>query len=190
MKLFFAALAMFVSSQAMAHAPGSTGTITGADVNMFERDHAFAGEIMKFPVLGVFDEANFAATMTVRLDGKTVELKISMDAASRVYSGAIADSKIDAATGAVTPMDTHVKFNSAQKVGTDGGLLSLSIDGNVVEVNIKGESFANNHFHNPTYSAMLNGKYVEFKFMGEACFGYSANITMMILSSMAHISKY
>ncbi|MEK6556096.1 MAG: hypothetical protein AABZ31_12700, partial [Bdellovibrionota bacterium] len=105
------------------------------------------------------------------------------------FVGSLTEDRIDEATGKSTQIVTSLEFAGVKKTGEAEGLVNLIIDGQAVVVNIVGESFANNHFHAPTYSTTLNGQAVTFSFTGEACFGYSTNLSMMILGAMAHITK-
>lgn len=181
--VFFAALLALSTAFAGEHKPA---TIEGTHIDLFERDHSFSGSIHETPVFGVFNEADFLAEVLVRKGAQTLTFKTSQE--EKTYKGSISEARIGD-DGKSTEVSTAVQFLGAKKTGETTGELTLSLDGQNLVVSIVGESFSNNHFHAPTYSAALNGQTVSFKFTGEACFGYSANLNMMILTVMAHLQK-
>lgn len=184
MKMFATLLLSFalVTASAYAH-EHDPGTIKGDGIDLFEKNHAFAGQILENAVFGGFDHQPFGAKVTLRKGEKT--LQFSLEESADTYAGTISEMVTE--TGA--PLTTQVELVKVVKTGAKSGEIILKLDQNEVVVKVVGQDFQNGHFIAPTYEATLGSKKVQFHFTGQACFGYSANITMMILSSYAHLLK-
>lgn len=175
-----------VHGVAFGHEEHNPSTIKGEKIDLFERNHAFAGSILDNPVMGVFDHEPFGANVQIRRGEKTLHLSL-VDKDDK-YAGIVTEQRTNEA-GDEQTVSTNIAFVGVKKTGDASGEITLNIDGADVVVTVVGEKFEHNHFHGPTFSAKLNGKEISFKFTGESCFGYSANIAMMILGSAAHLSK-
>ncbi len=173
-------------SVSFAHDDHQPAAMTGEHLNLFERDHAFAGSILNHPMMGVFSHEPFGAQVQIRRGEQTLQLNLVLE--NDKYQGAINEQRIDE-QGQALDITTNIAFVGVKKTGDTSGDIILNIDGTDVVVTVVGETFANNHFHKPTFSTTLNGKDYSFKFTGESCFGYSANIAMMILGTTAHLLK-
>ena len=181
MKTFATALVLcFITATSFAH-DHPAGSITGTDIQLFERNHGFAGQILENPVFGAFDHDPFGAQVTLRKGDSTLNFRL--EKTGETYAGVFSE-KVQDATKA-----TYIEFLKVRKTGEATGEITLRIDGNEVVVNVTGKTFSDNHFHEPTFETVLKGKTVKFDFTGEACFGYSTNLSMMILGAMAHLSK-
>jgi len=182
----FLLTALILTPKSWAH-EDVTSKIQGAEINLVERGHAFAGEIMGNLVFGAFDERTSTSEVQVRHNGKTISLKIGDF--DHKYGGSISDTISDRDQGEIQSTTTQVQFLGAEKTGPNTGRIALSIDGEVVSIQITGQSFENGHFQHPKFEATINGKMISFEFSGQACFGYSANLAMMIFGSTAHLLK-
>lgn len=185
-------LALAASVSAFSSDDHPPGKIEGEGIQLFERNHGFAGEIGGMPVFGAFDHEPFGAQASLRRGEKTLSLKLDWktEGSAEVYSGLWMEDRVDSSNGAVTHLETPVRFVRVAKTGERSGQIKLMINGAEVAVDVVGEAFENNHFHNPSFAAKLpSGKVVAFKFTGEACFGYSTNLAMMILSTISHLEK-
>lgn len=156
------------------HAPAS---ITGAGIDLFERDHGFAGQILDRPVFGAFEHSPFGATLQIRRGEQTIDLRLTRSGGS--YGGMIQDSAAS----------TSIALVRTEKTGERSAVITLAVDGVEVPVQVTAPEFSNNHFHGPTFVASYKGKEVRFEFTGESCMGYSSSLAMMILGAYAHLSK-
>lgn len=168
-------LTTLVSAMAGEHHPAS---IKGDGIELFERNHAFAGSILETPVYGAFEHNPFGAKVQMRKGEATLEL--SFGDVMNTYMGLLVD-------GSVT---TKVEFVRIEKTGDLTALITLFVDGVEVPVTVEGETFANGHFHAPLFTAKMPKKTLQFKFTGESCFGYSTNLAMMIVGAYSHLAKF
>lgn len=188
MSLSILTLAMMVLASASAiageHNPGS---IIGPKMELFERDHAFAGEILDRPVFGSFEHAPAGASVQIRVNEQTVKLQLAQS--GNTYGGSISEKRVHPGTGKARLISTSIRFVKAEKTGERSARLVLAIDGQESIVDVTAPVFQNNHFHAPTFHARLSGRLISFQFTGESCMGYSTNLAMMILGSYAHLLK-
>jgi hypothetical protein len=175
-----------LNMNAFAH-DGKAEKITGTDIELFEKDHAFAGSILQAPFMGVFGEKGFNARAEIHHLGKTLHFQI--DRIHEKYSGQIQENQLDSQTGKQKVITTLIELMGIEQVGPQEARIHFSIDGQFVGVAVSGQSFENGHFQRPRFSAQIGEKSVSFEFSGQACFGYSANIAMMILGSYVHLLK-
>jgi hypothetical protein len=171
--LFAVASFVSVGAKAEEHAPG---TIQGTHIELRTIDHGFAGTINEWLVVGNFDHGTFGSDLTLRNNTTVVNARFA-DINSEL-GGTLAHTK---STG--DAQETKVVFVKAQRAAPQ---LEFTINGQQVLVTIASEDFQNNHFINPTYTTTLNGEAITFKLTGEACYGYSAHLNMMILGALAH----
>lgn len=177
---------LFFTSIGWAHEDVSS-KIQGVGINLVERGHSFAGEILGNPVFGVFDERTANSTIQVRHNGKTISLAIGE--IEHQYGGDLSDFISDRERGEIQSTTTQIRFLSAKQTGPKTGRIALSIDGTLVPIEITAAAFDRGHFQHPKFETTLNGKPIAFEFSGEACFSYSANLAMMILGSFSHLLK-
>jgi hypothetical protein len=164
-------LAPFTLAEAGEH---GLSTMTGPGIDLKVADHAFAGSIRDFVVWGNMDHDNFTSELLMKREGKVVRGTFTQEGEIRSGEGA-------------TERVTTMKFVKIVKPNESiEGRIILEVNGETVEVVIKGEAFENNHFKNPTYSTTLAGKPVEFTLKGEACFGYSLHLLFMTLGALVH----
>ncbi|MGE0616068.1 MAG: hypothetical protein AB7P04_10545 [Bacteriovoracia bacterium] len=175
------------SSAAYAHDEHKAGTITGAGIQLFERDHGFAGHVLDRPVFGAFEHEPFGAKVQIRKGEKIIALELVSNDSQ--YAGVLSEVREDEKTGGKLTVETKVEFVKVKKTGEAEGMITLKLDGAEVTVQVTGKTFANGHFQAPSFKTTLNGKEVSFAFTGEACFGYSSNLSMMILGAYAHLQK-
>ncbi len=178
---FFASLVVCAPVFAGEHLPQK---ISGPQISLFERDHAFAGEILGTPVFGVFEHEPFGSKVQMRVGNKTLELSIQTSLPTGRLGGTIKE-RLSETEEQVTQID----FLNSTKTGDKSANLTYIIDSRIVVVAVEAPTFSNGHFHSPTFSTHLNGSPLSFSFTGEACMGYSANMAIMILGAYAHLSK-
>ena len=164
-------LAPFTLAQAGEH---GLSTMTGPGIDLKVADHAFAGSIRDFVVWGNMDHDNFTSELLMKREGKVVRGTFSKEGEIRSGEGAAERVTTMKFVKIVKPNESHE------------GKIILEINGETVEASIKADGFENNHFLNPTYSATVGGKPVEFTLKGEACFGYSLHLLFMTLGAMVH----
>lgn len=181
---FVAIVAGLSVASAEEHAPQ---TITGTTINLFERDHAFAGDILERPVFGVFEHAPFGSSITMRKGEQSLTLKLVKSASD--YAGMVEEQVMDPTTGATSMLSTSVRLVRIEKPELLKATIVLDIDGQEVFVDVEAPSYDNNHFQSPTFSGVIDGHTVKFHFTGEACLGYSSSIALMIFGAYAHLSK-
>ena len=63
--IFASLISLSVAGAALAgeHEPGQ---MTGEGLSLFERDHAFSGQILNRPVFGAFEHEPFGASIQIR----------------------------------------------------------------------------------------------------------------------------
>jgi hypothetical protein len=173
-----------VSSQANAH-EHAEGKISGARIELAEKNHAFAGAIDGNPVFGAFTHEPFSAEFVLRKGEST--LRMALVDRNDTYQGAIQET-VTGPEGQVRVIQTQVAWMGVRKTGEKTGTIRLTINGEPVDVSVVGESFQNNHFQSPKFKATVRGQEITFSFSGEACFAYSSNLAMMILAAKVHSS--
>lgn len=150
-------------------------TITGTNINLQIFDHAFAGSINGVVAWGFLDESIFTSELIIRKYLQTIKTQFK---------------KTDAGIGGeIIRMDGEKEVKTTIKVGGIDGenlQIKLLINGEEVTVQISHEGFEGGHFKNPTYSTVLNGEPVQFTLKGEACFGLSLHLSMMIFGTYVY----
>jgi hypothetical protein len=149
----------------------------GEGLSLFERDHAFSGQILNRPVFGAFEHEPFGASIQIRKGEKTQVLKFTKT--ENEYSGSINDGTAE----------TKVVFLGIKKVTTNEAEVKIKIDGQDVSVKVSAKTFENGHFQSPSFVGQLGDTNLSFDFTGEACYGYSSNIALLIFGAAAHIKK-
>ncbi|MBI2604764.1 MAG: hypothetical protein HYW49_01665 [Deltaproteobacteria bacterium] len=151
-------------------------TITGPGIELKVFDHAFAGSIRDFVVWGEVNEQEFTSELIMRRDGQTIRT------AFRKQEDGVLRGTIKHETEAGM-RETVLAF-----VGVDRAKAKIVLQRNgvPVEVLISADGFANNHFENPTYRAALDGQEISFTLKGQACFGYSLHLALLILGAYTH----
>ena len=168
-----------LTAPAMAEDHGTTpAIITGQEINLTEIDHGFAGTIKNTLVFGTLDEETGKSTLVFKKEGKVFHTDFQKMNGS---FGGVMSSENEAGIRKVT----EVKFQSLDRVNQ---AITVKIDEVEVKVSIQADRFENNHFFNPTYTALLNGQMVSFKLSGgKACYNFSAHLIMMIFGAMSHL---
>jgi hypothetical protein len=180
-------LGLNVSMDVNAYSDGHPSSkITGDQIELFENRHSFAGSILNKPVFGVFDESAFESKVQIRKDNQTLTFEIKESAQS--YTGNIEEDFLSP-EGSHSRKITKVEFVGLKKSGEMEGHINLKIDNQLISVKVIGEAFQAYHFHAPQFEAQIGSKLVSFKFAGEACFGYSTNLAMMIFGTYYHLLK-
>ena len=150
-------------------------TLTGTDIDLRVYDHALAGSIEDFVFFGQKLEGKFESEMTIRKRGHVA--RATFKQTGRGIGGVVTaqsperETKTDVILGAID--------GTAQTI-------TVSINGVDSVVTITADGFENDHFINPTYSFTLAEKSYEMTLQGQACYGFSAHILMMILGAIAY----
>ncbi len=178
MKKGFFALSLFVFSiTAWAEEGHLLSNISGTNIDLKTYDHAFAGTIKDYVAWGVVDENTFTSELVVRKYGQTIKTTFKRQEDGRI--GGVISSSCD--TG---DRSTSIFVNGANPNNDE---LYLLINGERVVVKIEYDDFVDNHFVNPKYTAMIEGKEVYFKLeSGQACFGLSFHLSMLIFGAYIH----
>lgn len=158
-------------------APHGSGTISGSEINLFAMDHAFSGMIKNTLVFGNLDEETGMSELSFKKSGKIFHATFGKKNAS--IQGVIESENPDE-----TMKSTEISFVSMDPKEKS---ITVKINAEEIKVMINADDFQNNHFINPTYSAVMNGKAIQFKLSnGKACYRFSTHLIMMILGSMSH----
>ncbi len=173
----FAVIGLFSGSVVKAEEHNLT-TLRGDDIDLKVYDHAFAGSIRDFVVFGVNDEAAFSSELTMKRKGELVK--------------AVFKKQPDGSIGGL--IETHDETGAAIQtkvtltdIEPDTHTITLKFNDQVVPVVITFDAFEKAHFINPTYTASLSGRQIQFKLEnGKACYGFSSNLLMMILGAYLH----
>jgi hypothetical protein len=177
-KILILALTL-IALPAMAEDHGTTAaTISGQEISLMEIDHGFSGMIKNTLVFGTLDEESGKSTLVFKKAGKVFHADFQKTDGS--MKGLL---QSEDENGIVKL--TQVEFLSVDRVSQ---VITVKIDNEEVKVAIKADRFENNHFYNPTYSAIMKGKSVAFSLAGgKACYNFSAHLVMMIFGAMAHL---
>jgi hypothetical protein len=186
MKLFasvLAGLSLCVSLIGNAEEHPMT-TLQGNQIDLKLYDHAFAGSIKDFLVFGYLDEENGISELSMKKDGQVIRATFKQQ--TQDWFGGVIESKNPAGELVTTKLEL-IKIDPKTKT------ITISINGIQVPVAITADAFASGHFQNPTYSAQYPGapgalaQTVEFKIeKGQACYGFSVNLLVMILGAYFH----
>lgn len=172
-----------LSQAANLHASENTpAKLTGTDIELFERGHAFAGAVLGSPVFGVFQEDPFGAKVEIRKNNRTLVLNIAE--AGNLYVGEIVEKK---STG--EELRTTIEYVKITKTAENQATIALKVDGQPLNVSVGAKTFLHGHFQGPQFEAKLGEKTVAFHFTGQSCFGYSINLAMMVYGTYAHLAK-
>jgi len=151
-------------------------TIAGTSVELKTRDHAFAGSIGDWLAFGHFKHDGFVSNLTLLKGEHRIEAEFGEK------DGGIGGSIVRTENGVVH--ETKIRFMKASKTAPQ---LVFDLNGQALEVTIVPDDFQNNHFINPTYTATIGAQTHSFTLKGEACYGYSSHLIMMIFGTLAHI---
>jgi hypothetical protein len=153
-------------------------SIVGTGIDLKTRDHAFAGSIGDWLASGSFKHEGFVSKISLLRGEESVEAEFTQK------DGVIGGTLAHTVDGHL--YQTTLKFVKASKTAPQ---FLFELNGQPLEVSIVSDDFQNNHFINPTYSASINGRPYSFTLKGEACYGYSAHLIMMIYGALAHIQE-
>ncbi len=179
MKNLFAMVALaFISVSGLVHAEEDhfLGTITGTNIDLKIYQHAIAGSIKGVVVFGNVDEETGAVDLSIKKDNQLI--KASFGDVNGKTGGTIhhvVDNKA---------IDTTIYLT---KIDPKAQILSFELNGQNLDLSVKGEDFQNNHFINPTYITKFNGEEITYSVHGDkACYGFSTNLAFMILGAYFH----
>lgn len=150
--------------------------ILGTNIALKSYDHAIAGSIKDFVIFGNTNEDENQSELIIKKHGQIIKSMIKPT--STGLGGTIQHQHEG------TTLETTIKFVS---INQREQKIILQLNSEPVEVVIKAEGFANNHFIKPQYIVTLaNGESFDFKITdGEACYRASVHLTMMIISAYA-----
>ncbi|MBI2522356.1 MAG: hypothetical protein HYV97_18190 [Bdellovibrio sp.] len=175
MKSLLVLLCLFLVFSALAD-DHSLSTIKGTAIDLKVYDHAIAGSVKDFVIFGNKDEETFSSELIMKKHGQVI----------RATFGKLANG----IGGTISHLDNGVLVSTevrVEKIDTDLQQITMTADGKNYVVQIEGEDFQNGHFMNPSYRTVVDGKTVEFKVeAGEACYGFSVHLIMMILGAYLH----
>ena len=155
----------------------SLSNIRGTNIELKTYDHAIAGAIRDFVVWGYVDEASFTSDLIMRRDGQIVKATFKRQEDGRIGGQIIhtvgeAERTTEIYLGGVDP---------------EAGQIKLLVNGQETVVSITSEGFEGSHFINPTYTTVIDGEEVSFTMEnGEACFGLSMHLSMVIFGAYLH----
>lgn len=187
-KLLALTMASAVSLAAFAdeHGPAS---LKGESIELFEMDHAFAGKMHEHPVYAGFDHQPFGTSFVLRKNDKTLQTRIETPAPREGLDSKLYGELVEQ-INAEQSVTTIVSLKNIQRNEDQSALYIYEVDSEKVTVLVKGERFENNHFIAPSFEATLaNGEALSWKFSGQSCFAYSANIAASILLAHTHLKK-
>jgi len=168
-KVFFIASILGAPAFADDHAQG---TIIGTNTDLKTNGHSFAGVVENSLVLGNFDHDTFSSTLSLVHNDKQVNTTFARE--NEILAGMISYPHNDAVL--VTTMQ-FVKVDPLTQS------ITLKINNEDVNVKITSEKFENKHFINPTYTARIENRDVSFTLTGQACYGYSTHLSMMLFAA-------
>lgn len=151
------------------------GTVRGLGIELKIGDHAVAGSIGEAVVFG--EKLQNGATVIIKQNGHR---SVADFVKSESGYGGIFRSPVSGVL-----RETHLEF-----VGIDSGrsLIHMRMNGRPFEVAVSAEKFEDNHFTNPTYSAEIDGRKVEFSLAdAQACYGFSVQLVFMVMGSYLHL---
>ncbi len=151
--------------------------IIGTQIELKTRDHSFAGSIQNALAYGVFDHDNFTSKSTLHFKEKEITVNFLRDPITKKIGGIVLKNDDIA-------KETKIFLS---KIDQATQSLIFNINDQEIKVQIEAEKFENNHFHNPIYRTTINNQQIEYKLEGEACYGYSTHLNLMILSAFVHL---
>lgn len=152
-------------------------TIEGKNIDLKTNDHAFAGSIKDFVAWGFVDESTFSSELSMRKYGQTIKAKFQK--IDGVLQGVISHV-VEEGTPAV---ETHVVFKGIVQEERE---IAFEFNGEAIRVKVIPDAFKDGHFINPTYIATVNGEEISYKLNGEACYGFSLHMAMIIIGAYIH----
>jgi len=161
-------------------------SILGKNISLFERDHAFSGEILSRPVYGAFEHNPYGSHLVFRKNDKNIELVFQLDRENNLYSAKIIEKIKNTETGETEALETSIVFLGLERENNEA-TLSYEIDGQRIDVKLQAQKFENNHFKNSVFSGAIGLEKIQFVFSGYSCAGYSLNMAMMIFGVYAHL---
>ena len=170
--LLFLSLVMSFSLFAGDH--GMT-KVTGTEIDLSMKGHSFAGKVGEKLIYGrIHGQAHKFADVTI--DDSEKVLQVQFESTAEYFGGVILDGG----------NSTSIEFSRVINT-TEEKAIVIKIDAVEYIVNINAEGFENNHFINPEFSTMIDGKKVRFKIHdGESCWMNSIQLVFSILGSYIH----
>lgn len=169
---FFSFLSAFVAF-AEDHA---LTNIRGTQIELKSYDHAIAGAVKDFVIFGNKDDATGTSELQIKNYGQVIKTVFGQ-------TGYGLGGTIESVRNG-TKVETTLFLKN---VDMTRQTITLVANNREIEVKISSEGFSQGHFKNPTYSTVIDSKEVTFSMeKGEACYGFSAHLLMMILGAYLH----
>ncbi|MBI4403234.1 MAG: hypothetical protein HY537_03695 [Deltaproteobacteria bacterium] len=168
----FTVITILLSAQVFAGEEHPLSTIKGTNIDLKVYDHAFAGSIREFVAWGAMEEGQFKSELRMRKAGQTISANFGK---TEDGIGGVIQYRTESGT-----KQTSIFFERLDK---EHQTFMLKINGESVPVIVTSDKFVGNHFINPTYTAQLNGEKISFTLTGQACYGYSLHLVMMIIGA-------
>lgn len=165
---------LFITSFSIAREEHPLSTIQGTQIDLKVYDHAFAGSIRDFVVWGALDEEQGRSELIMRRDGKIVRAYF---AKHENKIGGVIRREVEGKT-----LETTLFFERLDKATNT---YYIKINDAVVPIKVTSKEFMNNHFINPTYSGTVGTEAISFTLDGQACYGYSLHLILMIFGAFA-----
>ncbi|MEK6625270.1 MAG: hypothetical protein AABY86_09895 [Bdellovibrionota bacterium] len=176
MKGFVMLFCLLLSFSAIAADDHSLSTIKGTAIDLKVYDHAIAGSVKDFVIFGNKEEETFTSELTMKKHGQVI--RATFGELSDGIGGTISHSD----DGVLVSTEIRLK-----KIDSDLKQITMTAGGKDYVVQIASDDFQNDHFINPSYKTEIDGRTVEFKMeKGEACYGFSSHLIMMILGAYLH----
>ncbi len=175
MKSIVMLLCLFLSFSLLAD-DHSLSSIKGTNIDLKVYDHAIAGSIKDFVVFGNKDEETFTSELIMKKHAQV--MRTTFGKLADGFGGTISHSS----DGVLVNTEIRLK-----KIDPAQQQITMTAGGKDYVVQISADDFQNNHFINPSYQTDVDGQAVEFKMeKGEACYGFSSHLIMMILGAYLH----
>ncbi len=146
--------------------------IEGTKINLSVKDHGIAGHVNELLILGRFSHATGASTLRAFHEESLMEGKF--EPKDSVLSGSIGVER------AGENLLSQIQFRSFNR---EKHLFEFVVNQKQVNIEVKFDTFENNHYQNPTFFIKGLNQDLQFKLYGDACPNYSAHLIMMIISS-------
>lgn len=153
--------------------PTQMGNIVGQDIQLQTIEHGFSGSIKNRLVMGYKKSGEFTSILKI-LEDDVETTSIFTRTEGENFGGNLVLRSGD------KTVEYAIKFI---KLFRDENKYRISFNGEVIDVYVSAESFANGHFINPKFSATYLGEQLAFKMQGQACYGYSLHLITMIMSA-------
>lgn len=169
------AVLSLVGTTVYAEEGHTLGTLKGTGIDMKAYDHAIAGQIKDFVAWGAMDEANGTSELIMRKDGQTIKTTF------RKENGKL---------GGIVRHETEGREITTSlylvRVNKPENKIIFKVNDQEIAISITADKFENNHFINPTYRGVVAGQEFSYSLEGQACFGFSTQLSLMVLGAYLH----